>query len=96
MTGVEIAVGATHLPVELTTTEAASFLGRSVRTVCAQCQQGLLPTMPGRQNKSSYRVPTARLLEMLGIAFEIVPVGGSGSPEPGAPPRAGWPYEEEP
>lgn len=79
MNGVCIKVGDALLPPELTIAEAAALLGRQEYTVRRQCRQGVVPTMPGSGNGAAWRIPTARLLDDLGVAHEAVGVSLDGT-----------------
>lgn len=60
----------------MTPEEVGSLQGLSDEAVRTQCRQGVLPTMPRVDLPgASWRIPTCRLMEQLGIPFEIAPAG---------------------
>jgi hypothetical protein len=61
------------LPLVITPVQAAPLVGKGLDTVRADCEAGLMPTMPRARNpRAHWRIPTIRLLELLGIPFELV------------------------
>lgn len=70
---VRLASGA-ELPLILSPAGYRAFIddGRSEVSIRSDCDRGLIPTLPRPQGSGSwYRIPTARALELLGIAYEI-------------------------
>jgi hypothetical protein len=65
--------GVQDLGLTLTPEAAGELLGLSDDAVRVQCRDGVLPTMPRHGAYSSWRIPTCRLLEQLGIPYEVVP-----------------------
>lgn len=59
----------------MTPEEVGKLLRLSEDAIRVQCRDGVLPTMPrgSAKSKASWRLPTCRLLDALGIPFEIVP-----------------------
>jgi hypothetical protein len=56
----------------VSTVEAGELYGVSDDTMCRLCEQGVIPTLPRRGKGSSWRIPTGRLLDTLGIAYEVI------------------------
>jgi hypothetical protein len=52
---------------------AGELLGLSDDSVRRMCEEGVLPTMSRKGRGSSWRIPTGRLLETLGVPFIIEP-----------------------
>lgn len=71
-----LVVYAAGIEYDLTMTpeEVGSLLGLSDEAIRGQCRQGVLPTMP-RQDVpgASWRIPTCRLLDELGIPYKLRP-----------------------
>lgn len=64
------------LPLVMTPAQAAPLVGKSEHGIRADCEAGLLPSMPRTASpKVHWRIPTVRLLELLGLTFELVPDG---------------------
>lgn len=67
-------VYASGLEYELTMTpeEVGELLGLSDEAIRAQCRQGVIPTMPRVDLPgASWRIPTARLFEQLGVPHKL-------------------------
>jgi len=65
------------MPLSISPGEAAPLLGRSAKVIRAQCEAGLLPTLPACTNdgRTHWRIATARLLKLLGMQYEVVSTG---------------------
>lgn len=60
----------------MTPEDAGALLGLSDEAVREQCRQGVIPTMPRTDLAgASWRIPTIRLLDALGLPYEISPAG---------------------
>ena len=68
------ATGGIELPLVCSPSQVAPMLGRSDHSIRDDCIAGLIPTLP-RANGSGphHRIATARLLDQIGIPYEIVP-----------------------
>ena len=73
-TGMVIETTAGQLPLVAGPDRLAKLLGKSGRAVRDDCDAGRIPTLPrGGGSGSWYRVPVAKLLDDLGVQYEIVP-----------------------
>jgi hypothetical protein len=49
---------------------------RSDRAIRADCESGLIPTLPRTAGPGSHhRIPVAKFLDQLGVPYTIIPVG---------------------
>ena len=66
-----IRVAGRHLGPTVSTEVAGELLGVSDDTVRRMCAEGALPTLPRRGLRAGWRIPTGRLLDELGLAYEV-------------------------
>ncbi len=61
------------LPLVASPAQVAPILGRSDRSVRADCETGRIPVLPRSGGSGAHhRIPVAKLLDELGIPYEIV------------------------
>lgn len=68
---IRIRVAGRDLGPTVNTETAGELLGKSEDTMRRMCAEGSLPTLARRGN-GAWRIPTGRLLDALGIPYEVV------------------------
>ena len=67
------ATGGIELPLVCSPSQVAPMLGRSEHSIRDDCIAGLIPTLPRASGSGAHhRIATARLLDQIGIPYEIV------------------------
>lgn len=66
-----VRAGGRSFDLTVNTETAGELLGLSDETIRKQCENGTLPTLARRGKGSTWRIPTGRLLEALGIPYEV-------------------------
>jgi len=67
------AIGGIELPLVCSPSQVAPMLGRSDHSIRDDCVAGLIPTLPRAGGSGAHhRIATARLLDQIGIPYEIV------------------------
>ena len=67
------ATGGIELPLVCSPSQVAPMLGRSDHSIRDDCVAGLIPTLPRAGGSGAHhRIATARLLDQIGIPYEIV------------------------
>lgn len=67
-----VRIGARTFDLTVNTETAGELMGVSDDTIRQQCADGTLPSLQRRGKGSTWRIPTGRLLEALGIPYEVV------------------------
>jgi hypothetical protein len=67
------ATGGIGLPLVCSPSQIPPMLGRSDHSIRDDCIAGLIPTLPrASRSGAHHRIATARLLDQIGIPYEIV------------------------
>jgi hypothetical protein len=67
------ATGGIDLPLVCSPSQVAPLLGRSDHAIRDDCMAGVIPTLPRAGGSGAHhRIATARLLDQIGIPYEIV------------------------
>jgi len=69
-----------ELPLVCSPSHVAPLLGRSDHAIRDDCVAGVIPTLPRAGGSGAHhRIATARLLDQMGVPYEIVTSGESGA-----------------
>lgn len=68
---IRIRVAGHDLGPTVNTETAGELLGKSDDTMRRMCAEGSIPTLT-RRGKGAWRIPTGRMLDELGIPYEVV------------------------
>lgn len=72
--------GGMELPLVCSPSHVAPLLGRSDHAIRDDCVAGVIPTLPRAGGSGAHhRIATARLLDQMGVPYEIVTSGESGA-----------------
>ena len=67
------ATGGIELPLVCSLSQVAPLLGRSDHAIRDDCVAGVIPTLPrAGRSVTRRRIATARLLDQIGVPYEIV------------------------
>jgi hypothetical protein len=67
------ATGGIELPLVCSPSQVAPLLGRSDHAIRDDCVAGVIPTLPRAGGSGAHhRIATARLLDQIGVPYEIV------------------------
>jgi hypothetical protein len=67
------AIGGIELPLVCSPSQVAPLLGRSDHAIRDDCIAGVIPTLPRAGGSGAHhRIATARLLDQIGVPYEIV------------------------
>jgi hypothetical protein len=81
------ATGGIELPLVCSPSQVAPLLGRSDHAIRDDCIAGVIPTLPRAGGSGAHhRIATARLLDQMGVPYEIVPCEKSDLVKPERPP----------
>jgi hypothetical protein len=67
------ATGGIELPLVCSPSQVAPLLGRSDHAIRDDCVAGVIPTLPRAGGSGAHhRIATARLLDQIGVPYEII------------------------